>query len=79
MEALLHSLTTTEKIAQLDASMQPTGAVDRLNISAFAGWNGKQSVAPQRLLRLLDVDCRRRLWGSHAAGGDWQAHMSGHL
>ena len=38
--ALMQVMTTDEKISQLDAATQPTGAVNRLNISAFEGWNG---------------------------------------
>lgn len=40
VQLLLEKLTAEEKIAQLDAAQQPTGAVDRLGIPAFAGWNG---------------------------------------
>ena len=40
---LLGRMSTEDKIIQLDARQQPTGAVDRLGINAFQGWNGKNS------------------------------------
>ncbi len=38
---LLGRMSVEEKIIQLDARQQPTGAVDRLGIRAFQGWNGE--------------------------------------
>ncbi len=47
---LLDQLTVDEKIGQLDATTHPTGAVPRLGIPAFQGWNGARQ-PPARHLR----------------------------
>ncbi|KAK9802811.1 hypothetical protein WJX73_010724 [Symbiochloris irregularis] len=39
VSALMQEMTVEEQIGQLDGSQQPTGAIPRLNISAFEGWN----------------------------------------
>ena len=40
VRALLDQLSVDEKIGQLDATTHPTGAVERLGVPAFQGWNG---------------------------------------
>lgn len=38
--ALLDQLSLEEKLGLLDADKPPTGAIPRLDIPAFEGWNG---------------------------------------
>ena len=40
VEDLLNQLTVEEMIASLDANTFPTGAISRLGIPGFTGWNG---------------------------------------
>ena len=40
VEDLLQRLTLAEKVEQLSAARDAVGAIERLGIPAFQGWNG---------------------------------------
>ncbi len=50
MDDLLARLTLEEKVEQLSAARDAVGAIKRLGIPAFQGWNGELPAAPSTLV-----------------------------
>jgi hypothetical protein len=50
VDDLLARLTLEEKVEQLNAARDAVGAIKRLGIPAFQGWNGALPAAPSTLV-----------------------------